>query len=412
MDEKRWAARLEADLAAGREAAAKARWQQLPAEYKQILALGLQMESFNFSAESRAQEHILQTLLDRHANQAKNRFARAAVWLMKGLLVTAAIVLLVGIVINFSDLVNFDRPSGLNDLPGAVIGPEGAAEESCQQIIFSYTLVTRAGFEANIVSTCPDGSAKRRLTLDGLDNIMPAWSPDGSMIAFLSSRSGASQLYLMDENGQDVRQLTFDLQDIGALIWLPEGDRIALLTLVGIDDGWAWVTVDVETGDLEDIPAWTAEPSFHPFQPEAFSHDGSRLVYLSRPSDSSQPRTQIRVQNVDGSNDYALTTGDAYDMKPAWSPDDSQIAFLSDQGSPSGEYSLYVIDADGSNLQRIGSAGTSHTPGSSFAWSPDGKSFAIFDGSQLFVLDLETGERLVLFTVEGIDSISGVTWQP
>jgi Tol biopolymer transport system component len=115
---------------------------------------------------------------------------------------------------------------------------------------------------------------------------------------------------------------------------------------------------------------------------------------------------------MDGSNDYALTSGDSYDTKPAWSPDDRQIAFLSSRDAALGEFSLYVVDADGSNLQRIGSAGASHTPGSSFAWSPDGRSFAIFDGSQLFVLDRETGERFVLFTIEGIDYISGVTWQP
>jgi Tol biopolymer transport system component len=59
------------------------------------------------------------------------------------------------------------------------------------------------------------------------DDIDPTWSPDGSMIAFASTRSGTRQLYVMNANGKNVRQVT-DLNNMGGRsTWSPDGTKLA-----------------------------------------------------------------------------------------------------------------------------------------------------------------------------------------
>lgn len=277
---------------------------------------------------------------------------------------------------------------------------------SCRQIVFSYGTFSRNGIETNIVSTCPDGSEKRRLTVDGLGNYNPTWSPDGSQIAFISARDGVPELHLMDKNGESVRPPASGIE-VRDLIWLPEGQRIAIQ--VPEDEGqWIWKSVEVTTGEIAELTDWNDDSSF---QPWAFSHDGSRLAYSSGSGDGNAPSRQIRIRDLGGTIDFQLTTGEADKLLAAWSPDDAQIAFLSVAEGPVGEYGLYVIDIDGSNLHQIDVPKLAD-PRCSFAWSPHGRSLAIYDGTALYTLDLEGGTTYTLFTVDEPNYMSGVTWQP
>ena len=54
--------------------------------------------------------------------------------------------------------------------------------------------------------------------------------------------------------------------------------------------------------------------------------------------------------DADGSNQQRLTDGGAQDWWPAWSPDNAQIAFMSDRD---GDWEIYVMDADGGNLRQL-----------------------------------------------------------
>ena len=62
---------------------------------------------------------------------------------------------------------------------------------TCKQILYTNFLIGRNGFESNIVATCPDGTGRRNLIVDAVKAV---WSPDGSQIAFLSTRTGTQQL--------------------------------------------------------------------------------------------------------------------------------------------------------------------------------------------------------------------------
>ena len=72
--------------------------------------------------------------------------------------------------------------------------------------------------------------------------------------------------------------------------------------------------------------------------------------------------------NADGSDPHQLTTNDAMDVSPAWSPDGSRIAFITNRD---GNDEVYVMTADGSDVQRL--TNTSNASESFPAWSPDGK---------------------------------------
>lgn len=81
-----------------------------------------------------------------------------------------------------------------------------------------------------------DGSGRARLTSDpSLDSFGPAWSPDGSKIAFARSTGGTigTGIFVMDANGANVRRLTTGAGEASAPVWSPDGSRIAFSLFSG-----------------------------------------------------------------------------------------------------------------------------------------------------------------------------------
>jgi Tol biopolymer transport system component len=138
----------------------------------------------------------------------------------------------------------------------------------------------------------PDGDNPRPLTFR--DDIDPTWSPDGSMIAFASSRNGERQLYVANADGSNVRQVT-DLNNMGGRsTWSPDGTRLAFYR-----------------GPFED-----------------------RNIYII---------------NIDGTGLVRLTDG-GDNLGPSWSPDGNWIAFTSFRD---GNNEIYIIRPDGTGLTRL-----------------------------------------------------------
>jgi TolB protein len=104
----------------------------------------------------------------------------------------------------------------------------------------------------------------------------PAWSPDGSKIAFASNRDGRkSDIYVMDADGRNVRRLTRDPAEDCLPSWSPDGRRIAFTSY---RDGKGEIyVVDVDGGNLRNLTNYPAANDIEP----AWSPDGGKIAFVS-----------------------------------------------------------------------------------------------------------------------------------
>ncbi len=72
----------------------------------------------------------------------------------------------------------------------------------------------------------PAGCDLRQLTTDPADDVLPAWSPDGRRIAFVSTRDGNPEIYVMDSDGRNQRRLTFNPTGDWRPAWLPDSRHL------------------------------------------------------------------------------------------------------------------------------------------------------------------------------------------
>lgn len=252
--------------------------------------------------------------------------------------------------------------------------------------------VNREGF-GEIWLIDEDGRNRRRLTAaatpetDASGSTSPAWSPDGSLIAFASSGAAvredqdAIEICVMAADGSRERPLTDDRVLDGMPAWSPDGRRIAFAHAPGrgteqaagvivVMDAAGGNPVEVTRHERDQRPVYDLDPAWSP--------DG-RLIAFTRVSFAAgQPRPAIYVVEPDGTGERLLLDQAA---DPAWSPDGTRLAFTSfrdrygrtcfQECSPSGE--LYVANADGTGLRRLTET---QADDRSPAWSPEGARIA------------------------------------
>jgi hypothetical protein len=193
-----------------------------------------------------------------------------------------------------------------------------------------------------------DGSSQTRLTSGGYaaNDADPAWSPDGTQIAFGSTRSGNWNLWVMNNDGSGMRQVSTAFGDDPA--WSPDGRRLAYLRVDGIGvvgmDGSDPHTVSAAGGSASG-PSW--------------SPDGTQIVF-SRNNAAGYPG-ELFVANADGSGEHQLTGDGASNARPSWSPDGTRITFERTSTPPFG-WNLWAIGVDGSGLRQVTSSGNAIGP--------------------------------------------------
>ena len=199
--------------------------------------------------------------------------------------------------------------------------------------------------------------------------------PNGR-IAFGSDRYGGTHnIFTMNPDGTDVRQLTFLTFDEGAVLresWSPDGSE---LVFEKRDEAITFRQIYVMNADGSNLHQLFAESaSFFDFDPN-FSPDGSRVIFSRCRSDFES--CAIYSVKSDGHGLTAITHFDVkhnvFDSRPEYSPDGTTIAF--DSINRGGVVAaVYLMSAHGTDVRRI-------TPTSLQAlepdWSPDGTEIAV-----------------------------------
>ncbi len=216
-----------------------------------------------------------------------------------------------------------------------------------------------------------DGSDRRRLTVyDGSYSDEPAWSPDGSQVAYSRGRredgNWFSHIYAVNADGTGRTKLSSgDVVDSNPA-WSPHGDRIIFerLTWTGRNADGALIDADEHlvvmdaTGEnrttLTTGGRWERTPIWSP--------DGNRIAYFSHGS--------VWLSDLDGSNAKSVFAGALRNAGLSWSPDGRRIAFgRGDQA----ESSIVIAEIDGVSEENIaGPTGRNVAP----RWSPDGERIA------------------------------------
>lgn len=177
-----------------------------------------------------------------------------------------------------------------------------------------------------------DGSDTTQLTHDAALEESPAWSPDGSKIAF-----DDDGIEVMNADGSGVTRLS----STGYCpYWSPDGSKIVLCAPNQTSGKGDIYTMRPDGTGLQDL---TNDPNYSDSYP-VYSPDGSRIAFVRFPSDST---AAIWIMNADGSSIVQLTSSSEFSNYPSWSPDGSRIFFY---GSRGGVYDVYSMKPDGTGL--------------------------------------------------------------
>ena len=229
----------------------------------------------------------------------------------------------------------------------------------------------------NVWTISADGSRARLLIRNAYS---PAWSPDGSRLAFVSSRSGDEEIYVARADASGVTRLTRSAGPDLSPAWSSDGRRLAFSRKAEI---WTMsVNGSAQRPLVRKAMVWHEHysPTWHGsrivyssnrvsnFNAELFrvpakrltftkgadgvlgddgmpdySPDGKRIVFTS----NRDRQAEIYLMNPDGSGQKRVTSRSGDDWAPDFSPDGSEIAFTQLPGT------IWVMKADGTKLREL-----------------------------------------------------------
>ncbi len=249
--------------------------------------------------------------------------------------------------------INF-RGENLERLTNNATGDTGPAfSADGTKIVYSGGRKGPASHSADLFVMKADGSEKTRVTKERqipgasrANDLQPAFSPSGRKIVFVRNGplpegySSNNDIYKIGTDGSGLRRLvdipSFEYRSGGDPAWSPNGTKIAFFS--GVEDAYSIETVRPDGTGRKPVTEGYA-PNWSP--------DGSRIAF-HRSADGSESR--IFVADADGSDENPLTMSGAYDSEPAFSPGGGKVVFASDRD---GDYDLYVMDADGTDVRQL-----------------------------------------------------------
>ncbi len=208
----------------------------------------------------------------------------------------------------------------------------------------------------NVNVTAPKGVAYKQLTTGAEDDFWPSWSPNGSLIAYVSGRSGQPALWIMSASGSGAFQVSRDSQATGYPSWSPNSTMVAYWSLTAQSSG---ISIYV-LGSNSTIQVPGSSPVAAQAKP-AWSPDGTRLAFYGGGVATQlvvytlASRTLTVVANTTGPYPGVTWASNEEVLYTTWVEGNEQINsfdLLTGSGAPfmagDGNYTAPVVGPDGS----------------------------------------------------------------
>ena len=216
----------------------------------------------------------------------------------------------------------------------------------------------------------------------------------GGKIAFSSERDGSSEIYVVNADGSGLSPLANEITPKFRPAWSPDGSKIAFGTSDGADTASIYImnadgSSPVKLIDTTEISVYDPANMDLRFLTGccslSWSPDGSKIILvIVHFSGCCSQYSNVYLINADGSNLIHITAYDGF-SPPVWSPDSQKILF---EGNCR-ELAICVMDADGTNLTKLAQKHKNRNP----IWSPDGKKIAFStgrgDNSEIHVMNAD-----------------------
>lgn len=218
-----------------------------------------------------------------------------------------------------------------------------------------FTFSGKFGSNKEIYLVDADGYGRRAVTKNGSINLKPRWNAAGTAIAFTSFLNGNPDLYVADLGKGQIRRVSHRTGINTGGAFAPGGGLLALTLTVGSDS--EIFTIDPSTG--AEVARLTQSPGID--CAPVWSPDGSQIAFVSERSGGPQ----VYVMNANGSNPHRVTFSGGHNVDPSWSPKGDRIAFVGRDGA----FDVFTVRTDGTGMERITQGmGDNEDP----SWSPEG----------------------------------------
>lgn len=291
----------------------------------------------------------------------------------------------------------------------------------------------KSEFISQIWTANTDGSEPLQMTFADKSSDNPQWSPDGRLVAFTSSRSGKSNLYVMRLIGGEAEKITDVKSAVSGFAWSPDGRQLAFLMrdpqtddeekeAKGKNDS-RWIDENVKMNRLYVINLaadasgkreprkltgdYNVEPDFR------WSPDGQTIVFTrtKTPKVDYWPTADLLAINLSGGEPRPLAVTSAAESNPSYSPDGKWIAFLVSDDPPrwAGYRRIGLIPAAGGAVKLL--AETFDAQPNVVDWSADGKRiyFSETRGTLTRLSAMDVGSNTITEINKGKEVIGGVS---